>query len=169
MRYRFLLILFVAFSVGCVSSIPEGTPTAKIRFTSDVPVVITPVCTRNESVIRRGSVKVGLKEESSVKMYGTRSDKTNDVIERLIPAERTLPFRIRWGHYGHPRLTSCEVFFYFTPRPNEQYQADYALGNSQCTIKLYQLSQSNGTIKKTEIPASRFEAKDEEAVCRKSD
>ena len=168
MHKRLPLIIFSAFATSCVSAIPEGTPTAMIRFTSDVPVIITPICSQNESVIRRGWVKVGMKEQSPVKMYGTRSDKTNEVIERLIPAERALPFRIRWGHYGHPRLTSCEVNFHFTPRANEQYQADYSLGSDHCTVRLYRLSQSNGTIRKAELPINRFEAKDEAAVCRKS-
>ena len=97
MSYRTILFLPLLLLSGCVTSFPEGIPTATIRFTSNVPVIIKPICGR-DNFIKQGLIKNDyLSEVSPVKMYGTRSDKNNEVIERLIPAERTLPFRVRWG------------------------------------------------------------------------
>ena len=168
MRRKFLAVTVAILFSGCATPFPEGIPTAAIRFTSNVPIIVRPVCSR-DSFIKQAPVKVDsnfLKEVSPVKMYGTQSDKNNEVIERLIPAERALPFRVRWGHYAHPKLTSCEILFSFSPRPDEQYQLDYRLLSGSCTLKLHRLSEQNGLIQKTELTPKLFEANEEKLVCR---
>lgn len=170
MNYRIFFIAIFLLSAGCVS-FPEGIPTAMIRFTANAPVIITSMCPR-DNFIRQGLIKNDyLSETSPVKMYGTRSVKNNEIVERLIPAERTLLFRVRWGHAGvsgsQISLTQCDILFSLAPRPHEQYQADYILGSNSCGLKMYRLSEKSGAIQKTEIPVQLYSASENtDNICR---
>lgn len=172
MIYKFILAVFLALLTGCAASFPEGIPTAMIRFTANVPVIIKPMCSR-DNFIKLGLIKNEyLSETSPVKMHGTRSDKNNEIVERLIPAERTLLFRVRWGHaavsVSSVKLTQCDVVFSFMPRPHEQYQADYVFGANSCDLKMYRLSEKNGAIQKTEVAVKFYSAsEDTDKVCRR--
>lgn len=171
MSCRTLLFFPILLLSGCANPFPEGIPTAMIRFTSNVPTIIKPICGR-DNFIRQGFIKNDyLSEMSPVKMYGTRSDKNNEVIERLIPAERALPFRVRWGHAGVSgstiKVTQCDAVFSFKPLPREQYEADYVLGANSCDLKLYRLSERNGAVQKTEVKFKRYSAsEDTDKICR---
>jgi hypothetical protein len=168
MMYRFVLIPLFLLSAGCATPLfPEGIPTAMIRFTANAPVVIGMPCERDRFV-KGGFIKNPYTSEMSpVKMYGTRGDKNNEVIERLIPAERTLPFRVMWGGGVARRMVQCVVVFSIRPAPHEQYQADYVLSpDGFCALKMYRLSEKNGAIEKTEMPVKRYPAAEKaSAVC----
>jgi hypothetical protein len=171
MKCRFLFAPLIVLSAGCATPpFPDGIPTAMIRFTANVPVIVGVPC-KNDKFVRGGLIKNPYtREVSPVKMHGTRSDKNNEVIERLIPAERTLHFRVLWGHGAVDgstiRLTQCIVAFSFRPQPHEQYQADYLLGANSCDVKVYRLSAQNGAIQKTQIPVKRHpEAETASIVC----
>lgn len=172
MNYKLVSIAIVLLLAGC-ASFPEGIPTATIRFTADAPVIIKSMCP-GDTFIKPGLIRNPyLSETSPVKMYGTRNDKNNEVVERLIPAERTLLFRVRWGHAGmsgsQMTLTQCDTLFSLAPRPQEQYQADYALGANSCSLKLYKLSEKSGVIQKTEIPVRLHAASEStDNICRRN-
>jgi hypothetical protein len=179
MTYRLSVTIAVAL-VGC-ASFPPGVPTAMIRYTSNMPTLFVPFCSRDDFLLQ-GVVNVdGVKEVSPVKMYGTRSDKNGVVSERLIPADRTLLLRGRWGHAVFTptiegskgtqlalkgQLTQCDVLFTLAPQPNEQYQAHYTLSEGACAVKVYRLTQTNGVIGKVELPNStKPDAKETFEVC----
>jgi hypothetical protein len=168
MAFRLFLVLPFLLMAGCATPpFPDGIPTAMIRFTANAPVAIGMPCERDRSV-KGGFIQNPYSSEvSPVKMYGTRSDKNNEVIERLIPAERTLPFRIMWGGGIDWKLVQCVATFSIRPVPQEQYQADYLLAyNGSCTLKVYRLAEKKGAIVKTEIPVKRYpEAEGATAVC----
>jgi hypothetical protein len=172
MMYRFLWILLLLLSTGCATPrFPEGIPTAMIRFTANVPVAVGLPCEKDR-FIKGGMIKnEWWREISPVKMYGTRSDKNNEVIERLIPADRTLPFRVMFAHGtvsgSTIRTSRCVLVFSFRPQPHEQYQADYVLGTDSCNLKMYRLSEKNGAIQKTEMPIKLYPDPEKKAdFCR---
>ena len=168
MTYRLVLIPLLLLTAGCATPpFPEGIPTAMIRFTANAPVAIGMPCERDRFVKGVFIKNPYTSEMSSVKMYGSRSDKNNEVIERLIPADRTLSFRIMWGKPTRSGIVQCIAVISFRPMPNEQYQADYVLSpDAFCALKMYRLSEKNGAIQKTEIPVKRYPAAEKaSAVC----
>ncbi len=170
MLLRFLSAAILLLLAGCATTppFPEGIPTAMIRFTANEPVFIGVPC-KKDQFVKGGFIKNSyVREISPVKMYGTRSDKNNDVVERLIPADRTLSFRVMWGGGVAGRMVQCVRVFSITPVPHEQYQVDYVLSrqDGSCTLKTYTLSEKNGVIQKTEIPVKRHpEAETVGVVC----
>lgn len=172
MFYKFILVVFMVFLSGCVASFPQSIPTAMIRFTANVPVIIKSMCAR-DNFIKQGLIKNEyISETSPVKMYGTRSDKNNEIVERLIPADRTLLFRVRWGHaavsLSSTQITQCDAVFSFMPRPYEQYQADYVRAANSCHLKMYKLSEKNGALEKTEVAVKFYtRSEDTDPVCRR--
>lgn len=178
-RVRGLLLIVSLLIAGCAIEhpLPPGTPTAMIRFTSNVPIIIWPMCERDNFMITTVVRNSYLSEVSPVKMYGTRSDKNNEVVERLIPADRTLFFRIRWGTAWtttgptgmQTSITQCDRIFELSPVPGEQYQADYELVGfgSDCTVYLSRLTvDDSGQVDNDPLPVT-FHPDDKEtyAAC----
>jgi hypothetical protein len=165
-------LVLVFCLLGCATKFPEGVSTAMIRFTAQVPTIVQPMCERDRFIEQGIILNSYFKQKSPVSMYGTRAEKTNEVAERLIPADRTLLFRVRAGEATfkvvptttsgggmdaaiYQKIEGCDALFSLTPHEGEQYQADYVGGFAKkCGIKLYRLSQTNGVVGKTEIPVA---------------
>jgi hypothetical protein len=175
---RTILIPFIVFLGGCAASIPEGMPTAMLRFTADGYMSqIYPVCPGDRSLVKVGFVNNQLwSEVSPVKMLGTRPDKNGQVLERLIPAGRPVGFaftvardeKIRQNQ-NRSGYSECSLIFVFTPTAGEQYHADYQWpkDSSQCFIKLSRLSDNHGKISRTEVPVKIFELGMRNEACRR--
>lgn len=161
---KLIKVLCISQLVGCATyGLPQGTPSAMIRFTSDTPVQFSLPCSKDAALVKRGLVHNQFwKEQSEIKMYGTRPDKNSDVMERLIPAERELAFMFGStsagtdGTIGDKTIYACMVTMSFIPRTGEQYEATYRWIGDHCTVKLYRLSASNEEIRKTELKALLF-------------
>ena len=69
-----------------------------MRFTSNVTLSVLPGCGENSSAVKRGMIGLHfMHEESPVQMLGTRAGKRNDVVERLVPADHEIGFRLYGG------------------------------------------------------------------------
>jgi hypothetical protein len=146
---------------GCMASIPPGTPTAMIRFTSTVQSTMSAACLKDRSLVFNGQIKNPYwSEVSPVKMIGTRSDKNNDVIERLMPAGREFIFRLGGEAVAGElpnTFRSCSTVFGFTPKVGEQYQHDFDQVGLKCISKLYRLSEVSGVIQRTPMPTTLYD------------
>jgi hypothetical protein len=92
-------------------------------------------------------------------MLGTQPGKRNDVLERLIPAEEEIGFRLFGATpTGVNKSMGCTFYLTFTPRKDEQYHVHYELNTAAkvCSARLYRLSEKNGVIDRTALPAKRF-------------
>lgn len=129
-----------------------------IRFTSDTPVQFSLPCSQDGTLVKRGLLHNQFwKEQSEIKMHGTRPDKNSDVMERLIPAERELAFMFGATSAGmNGAIYACTLTMSFIPRTGEQYEATYHWIEDRCTVKLYQLSANNEEVRKTELKAILF-------------
>jgi hypothetical protein len=160
MRATSLLVLSATLLASCASTIPEGAPTAMVRFTSNVDLHMSTKCGPYASAVKLGLIGNQFwNEESPVKMHGTRPGKHNDVLERLIPAENEIGFRLHGGTAtGVNTGMACTVYLAFNPRKGEQYQVHYDLNTvgKVCTAKLYRLSEKNAVVERTPLPARRF-------------
>lgn len=151
---------------GCAIRIPEGTPTAMLRFTADGYMSqITVLCPEDRTRVKGGMVNNEFwNEVSPVKMYGTREDKNNKVMERLIPAGRQIGFRFLTARSSAVKTTEyydCSLAFAFTPAAGEQYQADYqwAQESGRCTVKLSRLAVDGGMVRKLDVPVRVFRSR----------
>lgn len=147
-------ITMAAALAGCAASIPQGMPTAMMRATADVPSIFAPACLSDRSYVFNGLIKHDYwSEVSPVKMYGTRADKNNQVIERLIPAGRGIAFMMSGvAPTDKPDIyKNCRVTFAFEPKPDEQYSAHLTFHEKGCSVNLARLDLQQGQIKKTQI------------------
>jgi hypothetical protein len=159
MRAISLLALSVALLSGC-ATIPEGAPTAMVRFTSNVDLHMSTKCGPHASAVKLGLIGNQFwNEESPVRMLGTQPGKRNDVLERLVPAEEEIGFRLHGGTAtGVNTGMACTYYLTFTPRKDEQYHVHYELNTAAkaCSARLYRLSEKNGAIERTPLQAKRF-------------
>jgi hypothetical protein len=152
-----IILVFVLAFTGCVTyEIPEGMPSAKIRFTAGEDMTNVALhCPDDRHYVKQGLINNPYWHEiSPVKMYGTREDKNNKVLERLIPAERTVAFSMSSARPGiqADKYRRCEFIFEFTPNAGQQYQADFLWIGDKCGVNLVRLSKDNGSIQRTEVP-----------------
>jgi hypothetical protein len=142
---------------GCFASIPHGTPTAMLRFTSGTPASISAACLKDRSLVFNGLVLSDYwSEVSPVKMLGTRSDKNNQVIERLIPADREMAFVVGGSIGQGDGYSVCSVTLSFAPKPAEQYQIHFSFRGEKCSAALFRLTENGGAIEKTPITPMYF-------------
>jgi hypothetical protein len=143
-----IFLLAAALLGGCATRIPEGTPTAMVRFTSNVPVMMSPICGEHVRAVKNGLIHNQFwNEESPVKMIGTQPGKRNDVLERLVPAESEFGIKLGASTNIDTKTTAtCVINVAFTPSKGEQYQIDYDfdVGRKVCTARIYRLSAKNG-------------------------
>src|SRR5262249_16048560 len=157
-------IAMLAFAglAGCASYvIPEGVPTAKLRFTSNANLHMVPRCGEQVKYVKQGMVGNQFwNEESAVQMYGTRPGKRNDVLERLIPAGKEIGFRLNGAVPSGTAGTAltCTIWAAFTPVQGEQYHMRYDIdvAAKECRARVSRLSQSNGTITETPVKSRTF-------------
>lgn len=142
-------LLAAALLSGCATTIPEGTPTAMVRFTSNVPLNMSPQCGQHVLAVKNGLIGNQFwLEESPVKMIGTQPGKRNDVLERLVPAESEFGFKLGGASIIDRKTgATCILNLAFTPRNGAQYQIHYDLdvGRMVCTARIYRLSENGKT------------------------
>lgn len=151
---KIVAIGFVLVLAGCAAyKFPKGTPTAMIRFTSNISVMVTSPCSESPSLEKIVMLhNQFISEESSLTMYDTQAGKRSDVMERLIPAEREAAFTFgATSRNLSNQIMACSVTMSFAPRTNEQYHADYRWVDDKCFVKLFRLSQSGGIVRRTEL------------------
>lgn len=168
MKCAHLLLTAMAVALaGCAASIPQGMPTAMIRATADVPTIFAPACLSDRSYVFNGLIKhASWSEASPVKMHGTRTDKNNQAIERLIPAGRGMAFMMS-GTIPTEKpdvYRNCRITFAFEPQPGEQYSAHLNFLEKGCFVRLAKLDLQQGQIKESPI-VPMYYSKQEDA-CR---
>lgn len=153
-----------ALTVGCAAPrLPEGTPTALMRVTSNGDnALFHPICGRDREWVQGGLINNPFSSEvSPVRMYGTRTDKNKEVIERTIPAER--PFgvlvnsAVTAGTSGRRDL-NCGGNVVFNPVEGAQYHVEHQWlpGYDTCQISVYRLTQEiSGEIRRTRVPTRK--------------
>mgnify|MGYP001760691124 CR=1 FL=1 len=148
------IVLLALGLAGCAASIPKDMPTAMIRATADVPTIFAPACLSDRTFVFNGLIKHNYwSEVSPIKMHETRSDKNNQVIERLIPAARKFAFMMS-GTAATEKpdvYSNCRVTFSFEPKPGEQYAAHLVFAENRCMVQLSRLDLQFGKLTKTPI------------------
>jgi hypothetical protein len=156
---------------ACSASIPPGMPTAMLRVTASAPpetvVIFAPACFSDRKYVFNGLIGNPLTGETSkVPMLGSRTDSNNQVIERLIPADRPIAFISNGGANSRTdanMVVRCNLTWGFTPKAGEQYHYVYTLTESACAGHLSRLSLVNGQIQETPVPLTSHPSQD--AAC----
>jgi hypothetical protein len=155
---RIVTALLLGSLAACaIYGIPEGTPTAMLRLTTDTPGAhFSLPCSTDTLLVKQALVgNPHWAEQSELKMYGTRPDKNSEVIERLIPADRELAFFVNGGRRKEDgQGYGCSLTMSFVARAGEQYEASYRWIGDRCTVNVYRLSTGNQGIQKTPLEAN---------------
>ena len=165
-----LVAVMAVVTSGCVTGVPEGMPSAMLRFTADgYESQIYPVCPEDRRLVKVGLVNNRFwNEVSPVQMHGTVPEKNNRVIERLIPAGRRIGFTFTASQpKNRNEYYACNVVFAFSPVAGEQYQADYVwpTGAERCSVKLSRLSLVNGVLQKSAMPVGLYPLPERDKAC----
>lgn len=153
-----------ALTVGCAAPrLPEGTPTALMRVTSNGGnALFRPICGRDLEWVQGGLINNPFSNEvSPVRMYGTRTDKNNLVIERAIPAERPFGLLVNGAlsaAVSGRRDLNCGGNVVFNPVEGAQYHVvhEWLGGYDTCQISVYRLTQEiSGEVRRTRVPTRK--------------
>jgi hypothetical protein len=158
------LLLAISVLSGCAASIPEGMPTAMIRFNSNVRTIVAPACMSDRKYVFNGMINMSTwSEVSPVKMLGTRPDKTGAVMERLTPAEREFAYVVSGttGEASAREFLNCKVFLGFKARQGEQYEVNYTMDGNVCRATLSRLTGTESAIQRAPVSATFYRAQDE--------
>lgn len=163
MRIAKLLVPVILIS-GCAASIPEGMPTAMIRFNSNVRTIVAPACLSDRKYVFNGMINMSTwSEVSPVKMLGTRPEKTGTVMERLMPAERDFAFLVSGttGEASAREFLNCRVVLGFRARQGEQYEVNYEMHGEVCRATLSRLGGTDSAIQRTPVAATYYRSQDD--------
>jgi hypothetical protein len=163
MRYVKAFVILLILS-GCAASIPEGMPTAMVRFNSNVRTIVAPACLTDRKFVFNGMINMSTwSEVSPVRMLGSKTDKTNTALERLIPAEREFAFLVTGttGEASAREFLNCRVVVGFKPRTGEQYEVNFHMEDKGCRATLSQLTGADTAIQRTRVPAVFYKTQDE--------
>jgi hypothetical protein len=156
---------------ACSTAIPPGMPTAMLRVTAAAPpetvVLFAPACYSDRKYVRNGMIGDPLFTETpKVPMLGSIAEANNQILERVIPADRPIAFVAQGGANSRtdPKLVvRCNLTWGFTPKAGEQYHYTHTLNDQSCVGSLTRLSLVNGKIQEAPVPLTGYPTQD--AAC----
>lgn len=165
-----LIAVMAIVTSGCVTGVPDGMPSAMLRFTADGhQSQVYPVCPEDRRLVKGGMMNNPfLSEVSPVQMHGTAPDKNNKAVERRIPAGRRVGFAFTAAQpKSREEYYACNIVFAFSPVAGEQYQADYLwpTGGERCTVRLSRLQLTDGVIQKKAVPVQLYTLPERDKAC----